>query len=82
MPMFERLNELIKFSLSWECFVCDFVIIVKLCQIDLYYWYNDPQNAYLNDVLHGYWNLLNETYDVVVHEWAPNLDTRLKNFNF
>jgi hypothetical protein len=54
MPMLKRLNELIKFSQSRECFVCDFVIDVKLCQVDLYCWYNDPQNAYLNDVFHGY----------------------------
>jgi len=33
MPMIERLNEFIKFSQSectW-CFVCDFVLIIKLC---------------------------------------------------
>ncbi len=82
MPMFERLNELIKFSQSRECFVCDFFAIVKLCQVDLYCWYNDPYNAYLNDVFHGYWNLLNETFNVVVHEWALDLNKRLENLSF
>jgi hypothetical protein len=31
-----RLNELIKFSKSWQCFMCDFVFAIKLCQLDLY----------------------------------------------
>jgi len=41
---------------------------------NLYYWYNDPQNAYLSDVFHDYQNKLNEIFDVVVHEWALNLN--------
>jgi hypothetical protein len=47
---------------------------MKLCQAYLYYWYNDPQNAYMSDVFHGYQKKLNETFDVVVHEWALNLN--------
>jgi hypothetical protein len=31
MPLFKGLNKLIKFSLTWQCFVCDFVVVVKLC---------------------------------------------------
>jgi len=30
VPLFEGLNELIKFSSSWQCLVCDFVVVVKL----------------------------------------------------
>ncbi len=55
---------------------------MKLCQADLYYWYNDPQNAYTSDVFHGYQKTLNGTFDVVVHEWALNLNIRLGNFSF
>jgi len=54
---------------------------MKLCQVDLYCWYNEPQNAYLSDVFHGYQNLLNETFGVVVHEWAPNLNRELEIFS-
>jgi hypothetical protein len=46
MPMLEGLNELI----NLECFVCDFVVVVKLCQVDLYCWYNDPQNKWAPDL--------------------------------
>jgi hypothetical protein len=30
MPILERLIDLIKLSQSWQCFVYDFVVIVKL----------------------------------------------------
>jgi hypothetical protein len=82
MPMLEGLNELMKFSQSQKCFVCDFVVVMKLCQTNLYYQYNDPHNAYLSDAFHRYRNLLNETSNVVVHEWAPNLKMGLENLSF
>jgi hypothetical protein len=44
----------------------------------LYCWYNDPQNAYLSDVFHGYQKLLNEIFDVLVHEWALDLNIELE----
>jgi hypothetical protein len=31
VPMLEQFNELIKFSHFWKCFVCDFVVAIKLC---------------------------------------------------
>jgi len=36
----------------------------------------------LSDVFHGYRNLLNETSNVFVHEWAPNLNMGLENLSF
>jgi hypothetical protein len=35
----------------------------------------------MNDVFNGYQNLLNGTLDVVVHEWAPNLNIGLGKLN-
>jgi hypothetical protein len=82
MPLLVGLNELIKFSKSRQCFVCDFVVAMKLCHVDLYYWYTNPQNAYMGDVINGYRNLLNGTSDVVVHEWASDLNICLENLSF
>ncbi len=55
---------------------------MKLCQIDFYCWYNDPPTTYMNDVFHGYWNLLNIMSNVVVHESTPILNTSLEELNF
>jgi hypothetical protein len=32
----------------------------------------------MGDVLNGYQKIRNGTLDVVVHEWAPNLNTSLE----
>ncbi len=73
MFMLEGLNELIKFSQSQFCFVCDFVVVIKFCQVNLHHQYNDLRDAYMNDVFNGYRNLLNGTSNVMVHEWAPRI---------
>jgi hypothetical protein len=36
----------------------------------------------MNDVFNGYQNLLNGALDVVVHEWALNLNIGLEKLNF
>jgi hypothetical protein len=36
----------------------------------------------MNNVFNGYQNLMNGTLIVVVHEWAPNLNTSLENSSF
>ncbi len=82
MPLLVGLNELIKISKPRQCFVCDFVAPMKMCHIDLYCWYIDPHNAYMGDVFNGYWNLSNGTSNVVVQEWAFDLNIVLKNFSF
>jgi hypothetical protein len=73
MFMLEGLNELIKFSQSQYCFVCDFVVVIKFYQVNLHHQYNDLQDAYMNNVFNGYRNLLNGTSNVMVHEWAPRI---------
>ncbi len=41
-----------------------------------------PNNVYINDMFNEYWNLLNRTLDVVVHELANDVKTNLENLNF
>jgi hypothetical protein len=48
----------------------------------MHYWYTGPQNAYMGDVFNGYRNLLNGTSNVVVHEWAFDLNVGLENLSF
>jgi hypothetical protein len=36
----------------------------------------------MGDVFNGYQNLLDGTLNVVVHEWAPYLNTSLENLSF
>jgi hypothetical protein len=36
----------------------------------------------MSDVFIGYQNFLSGTLDVVVHEWAPNLNIGMENLSF
>jgi hypothetical protein len=36
----------------------------------------------MNNLFNGYQNLMNGTLNVVVHEWAPNLNTSSENSSF
>jgi hypothetical protein len=82
MPFLEGLNELINSPNPKSALYVILLAIVKLCETNFYDWYIDPHNAYMDDVFNGYRNLLNGTLDVVVHEWAPNLNTSLENLSF
>ncbi len=46
-----------------------------------YYWYNDPHIAYMHNVFNGYHNLLNGTSNMVVHEWACDLNIGFENLS-
>jgi hypothetical protein len=53
---------------------------MKLCQKDLLFlhW----PDAYMGDVFNEYQKIWNGTSNVVVHEWAPDLNTSLENLSF
>jgi hypothetical protein len=58
--------------------------IIKLCQINPYFWYNDPQPqlAGMDDVFTRYQNLLSGTSNVLVHKWTPYLNMSMENLSF
>jgi hypothetical protein len=82
MTMFKGVKEFIKIPPSWKCFVCDFIYVIKLFDVYLYFWYNVFHIAYMDDILSGYWNLLSETSNVVVLEWGFNLIIGMDNVSF
>jgi hypothetical protein len=46
MPLLESLHVHIKFTHACDTFVHDFVIVVKMCCVELYNMYLDPENKY------------------------------------
>ncbi len=39
LPLLEAMHALIKFAQGKDIFICDFVVVIKICQIDLYMMY-------------------------------------------
>jgi hypothetical protein len=74
LPMLEALNYLVKFSQQRACFVCDMVVVVKLCQADLYSSYVDSENAYAADVFRKFKDIYNDTSEVFTHEWRDDMN--------
>ncbi len=46
LPLLEVVNALIKFAQGKDIFICDFVAVIKIFQIDLYMMYSNPSNNY------------------------------------
>jgi len=46
IPMVEFVQILSKYVQNWNMFIYDFVIIVKLCQVDLHKKYCDEEKKY------------------------------------
>jgi len=46
MPMLKAIHAFIKFVRACDTFVCDFVIVVKLCCAKLYKLYSNPETKY------------------------------------
>lgn len=49
LPMLETVQSLNKLTQNEECFICDFVEVVKLVQVDLYTLYVDPKRHFFYD---------------------------------
>jgi hypothetical protein len=43
LPMLEEVQNLNKLAQNIDCFICDFVVVMKLIQVDLYKVYVDPK---------------------------------------
>jgi len=46
LPFLDFVHTLIKLTQSHDVFICDFVNTVKVCQLDLYYFYFDPYTKF------------------------------------
>ncbi len=52
LPMFESVNALMKFSQARDLFICDYnqyIVVVKICQVDLYKMYSDPTTSFQHE---------------------------------
>ncbi len=50
MPLLEEVHSLIKFSQLYDMFVCDFIAIMKICEMDVYMMYYDNHYYFQGDV--------------------------------
>jgi hypothetical protein len=52
LPMLESVNALMKFAQVRDIFICDYneyIVTVKICQVDLYKMYSDPTTSFQHE---------------------------------
>jgi hypothetical protein len=49
LPMLEIVQNLSKLAQNKNSFICDFVVVVKMIQVDLYNLYVDPERHFSHD---------------------------------
>jgi hypothetical protein len=65
LPMLETIQSLNKLVQNEECFICDFVEVVKFIQVDLYTLYVDPKRHIFCDQFQKFGALVGTSYDAL-----------------
>jgi hypothetical protein len=74
MSMLEVVHSLIKFAQLKDVFVCDFIIVVKICERDVYYMFCDQQSFFECNVFNNFNTLINIARENISFYWIINLD--------
>ncbi len=65
LPMSEVVQSLNKLVQNEECFICDFVEVMKFIQVDLYTIYVDPKKHFFYDQFQSFGALVGNSYDAL-----------------
>ncbi len=70
IPMLESIQGLFKFAQIQDAYVCDFVVIVKSCERDLYRMYCDEQARYGDNDFGQNLDIVDHCNNVLHHVWV------------
>jgi hypothetical protein len=82
MPLLEAIHSLIKLSQLCDVFVCVFIIILKICEGDVYQMYYDNQYNFQGDVFGNFHALINYVHESIDLRWIKNLTARTNHLTF
>jgi hypothetical protein len=64
LPMLESVNAFMKFAMAKYVFICDYndyIVVVKICQVDLYKMYSDPTTSFRHENFLEFINVVTNT---------------------
>jgi hypothetical protein len=82
LPMLESISALMKFAYARDVFVCDYIIIVKICQANLYKMYIDPTISFQHENFLEFTNVVANTSCRITHDWVTNLNDNNEHLAF
>jgi hypothetical protein len=71
-----------KFAQNWDIFICNFVVIVKECEAQLYQIYCEKQTMYGQKEFGQFLDKMEHSNDVLHHVWVLDQSTRLEYVAF
>jgi hypothetical protein len=74
LPLLEAINVLIKFTQGRDVFICDFVVAVKICQVDLFMMYYNLATFYQHEHFQLFCDVVENNFATITQDWVTNLN--------
>jgi hypothetical protein len=71
--MLKAVHSLIKFAQLKDIYVCDFIVLVKICEGDVYHMFCDHQSFFESNVFNNFIALINIVHENMSFYWIINL---------
>jgi hypothetical protein len=72
LPLLESMHALIKFAHMRIIFVCDLVVVIKVCQGDIYNMYLEQNSNFTTDIFWAFKSLLEFKHENIHLKWIPD----------
>jgi hypothetical protein len=77
LPMLEIVQKLNKLTQNKKCFICDFVVVAKLTQVDLYNLCVDLEHHFSHDQFQYFMDLVEFKFDTLPIVWYVEPTTQM-----
>lgn len=81
MPMLRSINYLIKIALAQDTYIVDYVVLVKMCQNELFF-YISPNTTFWHNNFQVFEDIVANRSEIVSLEWITDLNLSKKVLAF
>jgi hypothetical protein len=74
LSMLESINALMKFSQAKDVFLCDYIVALKICKVNMYKMYIDPTISFQPKKILEFIDVVANTYYRIIQNWVIDLN--------
>ncbi len=82
LSLLELVHVFIKFVQMKDVFMCNLMVIIKVCQGDLYNMYLEQTSNFIANIFWAFKSLLECKHENIQMKWIPNLNSRVQHLAF
>jgi hypothetical protein len=82
LPLLESIHALTKFTQINDVYVCDLVVVIKVCQGDIYMMYYDQTSKFTTDNFWAFKSLLEFKNENIQMQWVLDLNFGVQHLAF